>query len=207
MDEVDCPNGHANPVGNDFCARCGVTIPHRVVADGRPTEASTPIQSSVVEGRDRNRDPSVPPAPLIPAEGPKHRSRTVLVVVLVGVVALVAVGLYLHGHSQSEIERVAAICHLPTQDNGTTLSVNIDTGTTTTDPTTGIATGVSGGDPKSLLAVACVSRNLPVPSYVQSGLGNASGNSGPITMTWDKFTGTETYNGIDGTGTFTIHQK
>jgi hypothetical protein len=53
--------------------------------------------------------------------------------------------------------------------------------------------------------LVCVENTLPIPTYVQKQLGNATDLSGPITVSWDTYTATGSYSGTDARGSLTIH--
>jgi hypothetical protein len=89
--------------------------------------------------------------------------------------------------TESALEKVARECPdvAPLQDNGTTLTVKF-------------AYSDSPG-------LVCVEDTLPIPTYVQKQLSNATDLSGPITVSWDTYTATGSYSGTDARGSLTIH--
>ena len=140
----------------------------------------------------------VPPvaAPPVPS-APKGRKRptSLIAIVAAGILILAVASLFVfRSASPSGLEKAADTCGLVTTDGGKTVTITI-----TILAIGGPADGIDDWN--------CLVTNLPVPHYVQQSLGNATSLSGPITVSWDKYTATATYNGIDKVGSYTIHEN
>jgi hypothetical protein len=125
----------------------------------------------------------------MPEESTKRKPPTALLIVL-GLVILGAVAfVFFRSNSTSPLQKAADTCQTSTTDDGKTVTVLI-------------LGGVVGLDSWN-----CLATNLPVPDYVQQELGNATALSGPITVSWDNYTATASYNGVSKSGSFTIHEN